>query len=227
MSETFSRPRLFSDFDGTAVEIRPKWDPRNWSKYPLRQLAGYYEFLSGIEHSGEIDFEGFISRRPNIAPRRLVTARTIARYGLERFFGDAEQAALLAGNEYIKARHLMFEAYKGPVVMLEDKPHKLGAELIKLVVEGGCNPGHDIVLGIVNGPKREQYFDELIKESVRSGTAPIWDTRLPGGDLIIMASGITGQTDISVVTLPTYSYDAGIAFARQTAAIVNNTIVLP
>ena len=111
---------LWSDFDGTAVGLKGKTDPRNWTKYPLPLKQGYANFLNGVHTSG-VDIAGIVSRRPDIWPRRFVTHRSIAKLGLENYFNDTN--VILAGSEFLKAQHVVARASNKQVGIIDDKPH--------------------------------------------------------------------------------------------------------
>jgi hypothetical protein len=145
----FATPELWSDFDGTAVELAKKHQPRNWRKYPLQMIDGYDEFLEGVSDGG-IKLSGIVSRRPNIKQRRRVTMRSIEENGLDRFF--PEENVVLTGSEQSKAEFILKQAECGVVVLADDKPHKIGSEILKILqsgvrgAEGGS--GRTLILGV-------------------------------------------------------------------------------
>jgi hypothetical protein len=213
MSEATEKPRLWSDFDGTAVEIVPKWNPRNWSKYPLAGIEGYKAFLTAVSDSG-VEVAGVISRRPNIAPRRYVTARSISQLGLSRFFGEPSQQVLV-GSEENKGDFLARESLKAPVGIIDDKPHRLGSAMLhalfQLQERGGHEDRKGVVLGAVNHPKIESYIDQLAKEALAGGLEVAFT---PNGEHD--STMIVGDTYwVKVVPLDPYSAAAGRSFANE------------
>lgn len=158
-----AKPRLWSDFDGTAVALARKMDPRNWTKYPLKGLPGFTDFLSGAIREG-VDFAGIVSRRPDIAPRRWVTMRSIRVLGIAGHFSDAANV-VLAGSEEAKGRFLVDESRNSVVGMVEDKPHRLGKILIGSLLEAAAASeeiNHTIVLGVVDHSKTDEYTERLL-----------------------------------------------------------------
>lgn len=154
-------PVLWSDFDGTAVEVVRKTNPRNWSKYPLEMVEGYHDFLNGFTyHGGRIG--GVVSRRPDIAIRRAATRRSIADHGLQRYFDDSSQI-VHTGSEIIKAAHVLNEATKAPVGLIDDKPHRVGSSIVSLLsAEGGHNLDSPIILGAVHNDRQDEYVDKFL-----------------------------------------------------------------
>src|SRR5690242_14183199 len=90
---------LWSDFDGTAVELVSPFNPRNWRKYPMEMIPGYREFLQTAKDEG-LEIAGVVSRRHEL--RRGVTERAIADLGLDEFFHHPSQV-VLAGSHVKKA----------------------------------------------------------------------------------------------------------------------------
>lgn len=127
MSE-IARPRLLSDFDGTALETVPKTNPRNWTKYPLAMVNGYLHFLGGVQSAG-VEVASIVSRRPNILPRKLATMRSVGKLGMREFFQDDKQI-VLAGSEKKKAQVVAREADSATVGFVDDKPNVFGIALI-------------------------------------------------------------------------------------------------
>jgi hypothetical protein len=213
-----SGAKLLSDFDGTAVELVGKLNPRNWLKYPLAGIPGYREFLEGVQEGG-VDVDRVVSRRPNIPPRRLVTARSIADLGLQRFFPDSD-SMVLAWSETGKASFVVEEAQKGrPVGMIDDKPHRVGPALLSAMrevpLESGWRRISPITLGVVNHERSEEYMMDFI-EGVQEQYDEIGISvteRVNDHSFALRPADYRFR--LNVVGLPEYSAQAGEAFAQR------------
>lgn len=215
MAGETSNPVLLSDFDGTAVETAGPLDPRNWLKYPLPGVSGYADFLEGVQDEG-VEIGGIVSRRPDIWPRRLVTARSISKLGLEQFFPGDEQVAL-TGDEAPKGALVVAEAQKGrPVGMIDDKPHSIGPSLIAALRETPLDTEiPEITLGVVNHGRSEEYMMRFIK-SMRgrySQTGVSVTERV--NDHSFALRGADYRFQLNVFRLPNYSHESGQAFAQR------------
>ncbi len=210
MSETSSK--LWSDFDGTAVALARKVDPRNWTKYPLKALPGFTDFLSGVIEGGA-DFAGFVSRRPGV--RRWVTMRSISKLGISSHFTNG-QRLVLTGSEEDKGRFLTNESLDHVVGMVEDKPHQLGHVLIGSLLESKrhlAERNHMIVLGAVAHARTQEYLDRLL-----TGIDVLTDVTIhEPGDGDYQLHGPSFQLDI--VPLQPYSHTAGLQFAAKLGTV--------
>lgn len=195
---------LWSDFDGTAVGIKGKTDPRNWAKYPLPILPGYTNFLDGVRSSG-VDIAGVVSRRPDIYPRRYVTQRSITRLGLQGYFGDGE--VILAGSERQKAQHVVDRVGEARVGLIDDKPHRVGVELVHALSETAITGS--LTLGVVKHDKSIGYVQRL-REVVDGIDGVEVDTALDGRFDIAV-----GDATLRVVEMMPYSVEAGQHFAEK------------
>lgn len=203
-----SAAELWSDFDGTGIHLMKKHDPRNWTKYPVRMIDGYLEFLEGVQRGG-VEVAGIVSRRGRV--RSGVTQRSIAQLGMSGFFGQPGQV-VLAGSETAKAQHVANRARLRPVGVLEDKPHNLGLELTKIIGswhEGGPRLG--ITLGAIDHPKRDEYLDRLATLATATAQASGVEVESAGSSLCIVAAA----AELRVVPVEPYSALAGEIFARQ------------
>lgn len=215
MSNVERPPQLWSDFDGTAVETVSKANPRNWLKYPLAGLAGYVEFLRGVQ-AGGVEVAGIISRRPEIAPRRWATNRTIAQLGLSEFFSNPSQV-LLVGSETAKAFHLSVESAFGTVGVIDDKPHKVGQALLKnLFVDAPKVAEHrdhnPIVLGVIAHEKSQEYVERLVDQAdilVDVQRDGLRIEEVTGGGVSIVGRAL----NLRVVQLEPFTRQAGEHFA--------------
>lgn len=208
-------PVLWSDFDGTAVAIAKKTNPRNLSKYPLPEMRGYANFLQGFASTdGEI--AGVISERPDTFIRRMATARSIAKLGYGNFFPRRDQIVHM-GSEEAKGRFVAEQSRKTTIGVLEDKPHKLGAVLLGALtedVEQPEQPQNPILLGVVKHAQSQRHIEELAKYARRITSNDIsvaWTGPMTSVGINIEANGISLQ----VVQLEPFSIFSGEKFGHQ------------
>lgn len=219
-------PRLWSDFDGTAVELVPKWNWRNWTKYPLAAIAGYADFLSGVRDSG-VEVLGVVSRRPNISARQAATARSMANLGLNQHY-SWRHGAILAGSEEAKTMFVVEDARREnvPVGLIDDKPHKCGKALIGSLLRvdrGGMerDPTNQLVLGVVDTPHRDEYLEQLhgFAEGLSRRQDRLSVSEIETGGVsrleIVGASQESGYGQpftLTIVGVDQYSHEAGQSF---------------
>ena len=219
MSKT--APKLWSDFDGTAVAIAKKTNPRNWSKYPLPGIEGYADFLRGVSSTG-VEIAGVVSRRPDFFIRRMATARSIAKLGYGEFFPRPEQIVHRSSDE-AKGRFLAEESRAATIGMLEDKPHKLGAILLgalSAAVQPAEIPHNPILIGVVSHKDSQRHIGELARQAELGGlkvteTGPM------------TAIGMDIKTDhfaLQVVQLRPYSVYSGEDFGNRLQALLPKTV---
>lgn len=209
MSESLTKPRVWTDFDGTAVALAPKISLRNALKYPLDVMPGYIEFLRGVQLGGA-DVAGIISRRPDIAPRRWATQRSIAKLGLAKHLGEHKQM-VLAGSEKAKGLVLVEQSKQGQIAMVEDKPHKLGSVLVDSLIQVAekADEFHSsIVLGAVAHPRTNEYMDRFYAYVAELKDVDVYDT----SDHSFAIDG--GNFYIEALPLEPYSLEAGLSFAN-------------
>lgn len=207
------KPELWSDFDGTAVEIVSKANPRNWSKYPLAAIEGYLDFLKGVRGGG-VAMAGIVSRRPNILPRRVVTARSVAQLGIDAYFSNKGQI-VLAGSEEAKAEVIVDASSRVVVGMIDDKPHKLGESLLGALradYRGGVT-GKEIVLGAVAHKRTAEHMEAFAE------FADKWSATVHSGAEVTTEPGAVHVVDknsfaLHVVQIDPYSCEAGQEFAE-------------
>lgn len=208
-------PRLWSDFDGTAVGLVGKADPRNWSKYPLPGIEGYAEFLTGVRASG-VEVAGVVSRRPDILLRRMATARSITKLGFGEFFTRPEQI-VLAGSEEAKGMFVVEQSRDTTTGMLEDNPHKLGAVLLDAMTRptDDTAPSHPIVLGVVSHGRSVEYAEKLYYQALgaASGMDEL-EVKTAGESDRFSVLNTRSMTRLLVVPLEPYSRQAGEAFGN-------------
>lgn len=204
MSNSENGRELWSDFDGTAVGLKGKADPRNWLKYPLPLIEGYPDFLDGVRSEG-IDSIGVISRRPNIAPRRKVTELSIATLGLTKYFENS--SVVLAGSEAAKAAHVVERAKEASVGLIDDKPHRVGAEIIKLM--GETDENLIITLGAVAHDKQAEYVGRLIGSAEETIMMEVEVPHYTSYRLWL------GRSVLQVVQMEPYSVESGQHFAQH------------
>lgn len=206
---------LWSDFDGTAVETLGPLNPRNWLKYPLEGISGYDDFLEGAQETG-VELGGIVSRRPDILPRRFVTARSIADLGLEHFFPAADQR-VLTGDEARKGSFVVEEARKGrPVGFIDDKPHRAGPAILAALIETPLDvETPTITLGVVNHARSEEYMMRFIESARGHYEETGVSVTEKVNDHSFALRGREYRFRLDVVRLPYYSAAAGEAFARR------------
>lgn len=201
------RPRVYTDFDGTAIDIVGKHDWRNWLKTGIPLLPGYTDFLQGV-HDGGVEISGVISRRGEM--RRGTTMRAITTLGLSEHFGDPAKV-ILAGSERAKGQYLADQSRTSPVGMLEDKPHKLVPIVVgALMTSESQQPHYPITIGAVAGPRAPERIDQITPAIRFLGAAT---ASTPDGLKISH-----GAMAVNVVPLPGYSYESGQAFAQELTA---------
>lgn len=223
---TENKPRIWSDFDGTAVAKAYLLDPRNLTKYPLPEMEGYADFLRGAQLKDDIDgaqdrieIAGIVTKRPDIFIRRMVTARSVAKLGLKEFFPDHSQL-IHTGHERLKATHLIHESETARIGMIEDRPQKLGAEILKIMAAQSTNEEVErlIVLGVVSGDKSAAYNDTLVNNAKSLyGDAEIseFDYRADDNLMNIGHRIRFGKSVLEVVPLAQYSQSSGAHFSRH------------
>ena len=214
MSE--QRPRLWSDFDGTAVGLISRANPYNWSKYPLPKKEGYVEFLRGVQ-STDVEMGGIVSRRPDIALRRMATRRSVAKLGINEFFAHPEQI-LHTTTEVAKADFVVEQSKITTIGMLDDRPHKFGKELLNSLarVEPGVDDKlHPILLGVVSHVRSHEYMDRFVREIGTKAKAH-WDIHeideQTGNPAFVFENG---QHTVHMIALEPYSFPAGEAFGQK------------
>ena len=205
LRESTEVPRLWSDFDGTVVELARWYNYRNWTKYPLAGIAGYIDFLRGAQ-SQDVDISGIVSARPNNFQRRRATRRTIADLGLDEFFDDYN--TLLKGSHGAKAEVIARESEKVPVGMLEDLPEKLLPPLVRAMILRKDRHTYPVTLGIVNSAANTPYIHQSLEVF---GQAPDFDITATEGYY-----AVTGQDfSLRFVPIDTYSTQSGVDFAKR------------
>lgn len=210
MSQAKQSPRLWSDFDGTAVEKLFLVHPRNGIKYPLKGIPGYADFLKGARDS-DVEIGGVLSARPNGRSRRWATARSMSSLGLGNLFAPPAQV-ILAGSDQAKGLHLVAESRTTTVGMLEDRPHRVGPVLFNALMTDASAPKtahHPIVIGVVEHARSDEYIERLMQQAQQLG------------ERVVIAESaasihITSESaQIGLVALPAYSMQAGQDFAAR------------
>lgn len=205
-------PRLWSDFDGTAVGIARKVDPRNWSKYPLPATKGYTDFLRGVQATG-VEIAGVVSRRPAMLARQMATARSITKLGFSEFFTQPNQI-VHTGSEEAKGQFVAEQSCISAIGMLEDKPHKLGGALLGAVSKFTQPSRHPILLGVVSHEHSQEYIERLAATTnalLRNDVQVKETGPAAAHGLLIETNGFS----MNVVQLPPFSHTAGQDFGQQ------------
>lgn len=214
MSET--TPRLWSDFDGTAVALTKKTNPRNWFKYPLPGIKGYVDFLTGVASTG-VEIAGVVSRRPDVYFRRLATARSITKLGFSELFNQSQ--IVHAGSEVAKGKFVAEQTKIAPIGMLEDKPHKLGGVLLG-VLQGSeypVFPHYPVVLGVVSHGQSQEYIERLAVQAQAMAKSDL-EVNETGSAATIGLSIRSESVTLDVVQLQPYSEYAGREFGHTLLA---------
>lgn len=215
------QPRLWSDFDGTAVEKLSKKNPWQWRrnllKTKLKGLPGYGSFLQGVESVG-VEIAGVVSRRPEVWPRRGNTMRSIAELGIGNYFDAAK--VVLTGSEEAKGQFVLEQSRISTIGMLEDKPHKLGAVLLGALTEPAQHlevPRHPILLGVVSHSRSQEYIERLVEQADAKtiGGLHVTESSCGGGRATSTSFRLeTEFLNLHVTPLQPYSEQAGEAFGR-------------
>ncbi len=210
---TYPTPELWSDFDGTAVALVRKTNPRNWIKYPLPALTGYLDFLKGVQSTG-IEIGGIVSRRPDIYPRRWATMRSIARLGMASYFG---KQVVLTGSETAKGQFVVERSRQTTVGIIEDKPHRLIEVLLSMLSEPE-QPLNSILLGIVSHARSQEYLERSLEiaEARTSGVLSV--NQFADGSIPASTTSFSLKADaidLHVVPLGSYSESAGREFGHS------------
>ena len=214
---TSTRPILHTDFDGTAVEIAT--GIANARKYPLVGIPGFRSFIEGVSETG-VQIGQIVSRRPDdfFGQRRRVTERSVEDMGMADFFGHPS-SIYLAGkftiseiwkkeSERLKAGYVASFARDRVVGMIDDKPHKVGTELISSLEDLDVNP-RTVLLGVVKHAKSIEYMTRLW-QSAEDRRHRVEE--LTGG----LGFRISNQSfELDVFQLPEYSFEAGQAFGSM------------
>lgn len=204
------RPKLLSDFDGTAVKNFPWYSWRAATKFGLPMIPGYTQFLDGVL-SAEVDVAGVASRRAQ-RWRGMATSRSIASLGLTPYFPNAGSVTL-AGSEVAKAQTVVNASRESVAGMLEDRPHLLGAALLKILKGKPLDNAHTIVMGVVSHPRSSEYIDRLAtyaNQAIPNST--LNDARELGAGNGF--SVVAGNTQLQVLPLVPYTKEAGAAFGE-------------
>lgn len=208
-------PKLWSDFDGTAVRLARGYDPRNWAKYPLPVMEGYPDFLGGVQSKG-VEIGGVVSRRPNIFVRRLATVKSIENLDLLDFFMGKQVA--LEGSEEAKGKFVARQSRQTVVGMLEDKPHRHGVALMSALGENDRIPDvppHPILIGVVNHARSGEYIDRLAEHAGDALSDLSADVTASGNEITNGFTVRTGSLNMHVVQLEPYSEAAGQEFGQR------------
>jgi len=207
-----------SDIDGTAVRLADKkFSLQNARKSPLAPIEGFTDFYQGVASVGLL-FLGFVTRRPDIAQRRRATNRSLTQLNLPRKFTITHAGTLTptANHEGRKAR-VVADAAVGRRVLgfIDDKPHRIGAELLLAIQEIEADPTKtnvSIVLGAVN-QEGSAYYDQFV-DTVRAEAAR--DSSIGFGIGESGASIYIGQSTLQVITFDEMSVQTGRKFAHLT-----------
>ncbi len=209
-------PEFWTDFDGTAVELVSKFDPRNWIKYPLPTMVGYTAFLRGVRRQ-DVVVGGVISRRPDIPIRRFVTRRSIVNLGLDAYLNPDH--IVLTGSEERKGRYIAERALHRTVGLIDDKPHKVGPTILAGLSSGPGSPNFAgqqvrVALGVVNHPKSKTYTEQFVEQVRDESAATGISVATRHRDGVINLHGPDHSFKLSIVQLAAYGETPGSNFAE-------------
>lgn len=218
MADTAQPPIVHFDFDGTLVHIsEEKYSWQNFTKQDLPPVECAKEFLLGLI-STRVDIGNIVSRRPNIWQRRSVTMRSIDQAGLSDFF-DSKETVSLEGlvlpwwtSETRKAKRVVGDAEHRVTGMIEDKPHKLGLEMIRLMMKQG-GVFEPIVLGAVDHPEAESRVSKLADYVLKEFGKSVDITEDDGAMQFVKHS--RGSFALEVVVLKPFSFEEGQDFGNR------------
>ncbi len=207
MTDTL-KPRLSSDFDGTAVVKAPFVSLANARKYPLAMVPRYDEFLLGfVEGGGEL---GDIITIRKERFRRRNTARSIGDHSLSQYWGGVDEVKF-TGDEPGKAAALIEESLRPASGFIDDNPQKIGEELAALIAIGHPS-GSSYTIGAVHHRNQTERLDELkLKASAIRGVDV--DTTVDGSFDVVGPN-----MQLTVVEMGPYSHEEGEAFAAKIIA---------
>ncbi len=218
MAEYSLKPIVNFDFDGTLVNIadeKNSW--QNFTKSNLTPVEGARKFMQGLI-STSVEIGNIVSRRPDIWQRRRVTMRSIDQAGLSDIFYLNESLNLEGvvlpwwTSETRKAKRVLLDAEHRVTGMVEDKPHKLGLEMIKLMVKQG-GVFEPIVLGVVDHPEAEARVTQLAECVLEDFGESVDITEGDGAMQFVKHS--SGSFALDVVLLEPFSFAAGQDFGNR------------
>lgn len=218
MAETSLPPIVHFDFDGTLVRIaEEKYSWQNFTKQNLPPVDGAVEFLHGLI-STRVDIGSIVSRRPDIWQRRRVTMESVVQAGLSEFF-DSYETLSLEGlvlpwwvSETRKAKRVLHDAEHRVTGMIEDKPHNLGLEMIRLMMKQG-EVFEPIVLGVVDHPESESRVSRLVDGVRKEFGESVTVSEEDGSMQFVKHTG--GSFALDVVLLEPFNFDSGQDFGNR------------
>lgn len=222
ISERTYEAEVWSDFDGTIIESIPTNNITSWMRRPMGGIAGYEDFLRGIQLA-EVSVEGVISRRPDSDLWQYFTQRSMARQGLGGYFRDA--TVHLLASERAKAEWVIDRSRDRVVGIIEDRPHRLGASLLGLLTSMPDDVvRRPIVVGAVQHSGTDLFFEKFLGQAeYLAGAGHDIETTLNSFravDTNKVAISVEAENfRLDVVPLPKYSERAGIVVGKYLQAI--------
>lgn len=218
-----TNPEAVFDFDGTLVHLAEN-PLQNMLKYPMYSQSNVHAFIRGIEQTGT-KIGPIISRRPRYG-RTFVTNRAIADLGLSGWFGN-DAGKILAGSisptrfrksEGLKAAAIIARADERVVGVVEDKPQKLGKELLTELTYAGRTL-EPIVLGAVDCPDTTSRIDELVSYAQKLSGVEVEELHATDGNVMdgfeISRLREGAHFVMKVVALAPFSLESGKTFGIQ------------
>lgn len=218
MSDKLS-PVVHFDFDGTLVHLADKIvSLQNARKYPLPPVEGARGFIEGVKSQG-VALGSIISRRPEM--RERITAVSLRDTGLQGYFADPYMDVRLMGqlfpwwkSEANKAQEVARSAAVRVTGMVDDKPHKLGREMVNFMMAADAEQIFEpVVIGVADSPDAQTRISKLV-DGVRDkfGDAVTIDEE-NGGIQFSKHSG--GSFVLDVVMLEPFSFAVGAGFGQR------------
>lgn len=192
--------------DGTIIQTIFHHNPRNWLKLWPTGKAGYKQFLEALQSDG-IAVHGLVSRRPNLWIIRWITQKTITRLKLTHYF-PAEHIVLAGSDEY-KGTFVAEQASKSPVVMIEDKPYRIGPVMVKSRLQ---TMGYPLTLAVVPHSRAAKYTLRLRKLLEQMPRVTI---HTDSDQQFSVYGSDPRRALMHVVVLQEYSAKSGRALAKQ------------
>ncbi len=213
MSERKPAVAWMSDIDGTAIELaKRKISLRNAMKYPLSPIENFHEFYRGVVESGP--FLGYASARH--VWRRRATNRSLSQLDIKHESRPQDMAKLAGSllhprtSEAKKARHILgIAASYDAFGFIEDRPHRLGNELITAIKARNWQPNSRPVNILLGAAPHNRTGEDIISLNILFDCAANKD--VTGEISRIGNTGLRiGESALHFVRLQEYSYEEGL-----------------
>ena len=214
--------KLLSDFDGTAVDSYKRNFWERCIKFGFPMIDGYGDFLDGAKSEGA-EISALVTRRPNIAPVRCITEKSIASLGLNGYFSE-EGSVIYAGSESKKAQYTVDQSVESNVGIVDNKILKMGREILHILASESEREKVDkrfIALGGVrHGRSGEDFFQfrdyaEGLAKASKGFSIKEFDYQASDSLSNVGYEIKIGRATLEVVHLANYSTDSGQAFTKM------------